>query len=175
MAMGEYLHNLNVEYENKVEEKTQTAESESPVAADAEDSAGEVNVDATVTEETTDDTIDIPDDADDVLSFIQHNIGEGITEEDVELFDMVANEKSEALDIDSWILADENRSPYVGLVAYAVINDNEKCLTDWLPEYEKAEHETDNKHDLFIDMKNNFDSFVAAAMTNSDDTNRLSA
>lgn len=65
-------------------------------------------------------------------------VDENITEEDIELYELMANDKSEVIeDINSWILSDESRQAFVALVGYAAKNDIEDELDDWLPEYER--------------------------------------
>lgn len=69
---------------------------------------------------------------------IEEFIDSDITDDDIELYELMTNDKSEVIDdIDSWILSDENRQSLVALVGYAAKNEIEDELDEWLPEYEK--------------------------------------
>lgn len=104
---------------------------------------------------------DVDSETMDCVSFVKDNVSSDITEEDVELFEMVANDKSGAIDnLDSWMLSDENRISFMALVGYAIRGDNDDLLDEWLPIYEKNNSFILNQKDNFIHMKEDFDKFI---------------
>lgn len=99
----------------------------------------------------------------DCAAFIKEMVGSDTDEEDVDLFEMIANDKSEVIeDIDSWLLSDENRPSLLALVGYAVRNDYDDVLEEWLPVYEKNSSFIFNQKDSFFHMKDSFDTLIAA-------------
>ncbi len=98
----------------------------------------------------------------DYVSFIKENVGSDVTEEDIELFEMIANDKSGVIeDLDSWMLSDRNRPSLVALVGYAMREDNEDVLDEWLPVYEKNHSLIRNQKENFQLMKRSFEQFIA--------------
>lgn len=95
----------------------------------------------------------------DCIQFVKENI-EDVTDEDIELFDMVANDVSESVDIDSWIISDKNRPSYLAIVGHAIREDNDRLLNEWLPIYEKNNTFELNQEQSFLHMKNSFDKFI---------------
>lgn len=95
----------------------------------------------------------------DCIQFVKENI-ENVTDEDIELFDMVANDVSESVDIDSWIISDKNRPSYLAIVGHAIREDNDRLLYEWLPIYEKNNTFELNQEQSFLHMKNSFDKFI---------------
>lgn len=84
-----------------------------------------------------------------------------IEDDDVDLFEMIANDISEVIDnLDSEILSDENRIPFVALVGYAIEQDKDDMLETWLSDYERR-HDLYNldRKDRFLHMKHDFDNF----------------
>lgn len=77
-----------------------------------------------------------------------------VTDEDIELFEIVANDISEVIeDINSEFLSDKNRPSFVALTAFAVKEDVEELLKKWLIEFE-------NKNTLFINQRQNYLSMI---------------
>lgn len=95
----------------------------------------------------------------DCIQFVKENI-EDVTDEDIELFDIVANDVSESVDIDSWIISDKNRASYLAIVGHAIREDNDRLLNEWLPIYEKNNTFELNQEQSFLHMKNSFDKFI---------------
>ena len=95
----------------------------------------------------------------DCIQFVKENI-EDVTDEDIELFDIVANDVSESVDIDSWIISDKNRPSYLAIVGHAIREDNDRLLNEWLPIYEKNNTFELNQEQSFLHMKNSFDKFI---------------
>lgn len=97
----------------------------------------------------------------DLVSFVKENVGADITEEDVELFEIIANDKSGVIeDLDSWMLSDRNRPSFVALVGYAMREDNDDVLEKWLPVYEKNHSPVLNQKENFLIMKQNFEQYI---------------
>lgn len=98
----------------------------------------------------------------DYVSFVKENVGSDVTTEDIELFEMVANEKSGGIEsLDSWVLSDHNRAPFVALVGYAMREDQDDVLDEWLPLYEKTGALLLNQKESFLHMRADFERFVA--------------
>lgn len=92
---------------------------------------------------------------------ISEYVDEGVTDEDVELYEMIANDISEAVeDIDSGFLSDENRPSFVALVGYAAREDTEELLKEWLPGFEKRGKCMKNQRQNYLHMKTSFEKFV---------------
>ena len=91
--------------------------------------------------------------------FVKSNL-EDVNEDDIELFDIIANDCSDCLDENSWILDDSNRNAYVTIVGHAVRLEREDELFEWLPEFDKTKFKFDSQLELFLLMKNSFDNFA---------------
>lgn len=87
---------------------------------------------------------------------------EEVTDEDIELYEIIANDISEAIeDIDSGLLSDENRPSFVALVGYAVREDTEGLLKKWLPGFEKKRPPIRSQKQNYLYMKKAFEQFAA--------------
>lgn len=92
---------------------------------------------------------------------IKEYIDKDVTDEDMELYEVIANDISEVIeDIDSAFLSDANRASFVTLVAYAVKKDTEKLLKQWLPNFENQGDLISEQKENYLHMKANFDDFV---------------
>lgn len=92
---------------------------------------------------------------------INKYIDKGVTDEDMELYEIIANDISEVIeDIDSEFLSDENRPSFVALVAYAVKEDTEKLLKEWLPDFENQGDLVLDQKENYLHMKANFENFL---------------
>lgn len=83
---------------------------------------------------------------------------------DIELFEIIANDVSEAVeDIESPLLSDENRPSFVALAGYAVKRDIDDRLKEWLADYERRERDYDitDQRKSFLHMKSDLDRFAA--------------
>ncbi len=88
-------------------------------------------------------------------------VDRSVTEEDMELYEIVANDISEAVhDIDSVFLSDRNRPSFVALAAYAVRQDTEGIMKQWLTGFEREGRLLWNQRDNYFYMKKEFDKFV---------------
>ena len=91
-----------------------------------------------------------------VREFIDNNI----TDEDMELYELIANDKSEVIeDIDSWILSDKNRASLVALVGYATKKEIENELNKWLPRYEKSNTYISDAKKSYLHMVEDFENY----------------
>lgn len=88
-------------------------------------------------------------------------VDKGVTDEDVELYEIIANDISEVIeDIDSGLLSDENRPSFVALVGYAVREDTEGLLKKWLPGFEKNRPVFCSQKQNYLYMKEAFEKFA---------------
>lgn len=85
-----------------------------------------------------------------------------VTEEDVELYEIIANDVSEAIeDIDSVILSEQNRPSFVAVVGYAVGEDLDDLLKGWLSDYEKRRVPCiPDQRKNYLHLKADLDQFV---------------
>lgn len=94
---------------------------------------------------------------------IAEYIDEDVADEDMELFEIMANDISEAIeDIDSWFLSEENRPSFVALVGYAVKEDIDRPLKEWLFAYERSGSPLSDQKQNYLHMKADFERFLSA-------------
>lgn len=94
---------------------------------------------------------------------IKEYIDTKVEQEDVELFEIMANDISEAIeDIDSKLLSDQNRPSFVALVGYAVKMDVDCVLKEWFADYERREGHFDiaDQRENFLHMKNDLHNYI---------------
>ena len=92
---------------------------------------------------------------------IKEYVDDSVTDEDIELYEIIANDVSEVVeDIDSGFLTDANRPSFVALVGYAVKEDIDGALKVWLPDFEKKESLFLNQKQNYLYMKTNFEQFL---------------
>ena len=98
------------------------------------------------------------------IDIVKEYMDGNVTDEDMELYEMIANDVSEAIeDIDSEFLSDSNRPSFVALVACAVKEDTDYLLGGWLSEYEKRKEPLIlNQKENFLQMKMDFERYVMA-------------
>lgn len=85
-----------------------------------------------------------------------------VTEDDMELFELIANDVSEVIeDIDTAVLTEPNRPSFVALTGYGVREDIDDLLPDWLSDYvsRKLVCITDQEQN-YLHMKEDLDRFV---------------
>lgn len=84
-----------------------------------------------------------------------------VDNEDVELYEMMANDFSENIeDIDSEFLSERNRPSFVALVGYADLMGKSQFLSDWLPAFEKEKKLLKDQKKNFLHMKHDFDEYL---------------
>ena len=92
---------------------------------------------------------------------IQEYVNENIDDDEVELYEMMANDFSELVeDIYSEFLSESNRSSFVALVGYADQVGKSQLLNDWLPDFEKKKNLIVDQKKNFLHMKNDFEQYI---------------
>ena len=96
----------------------------------------------------------------DYVEFVKANI-EDTNDEDVEDYEMAANNVSDVLDMDSWMLSEQNRPSYLAIVGYAYkMEEDDGALRDWLPIYVEHNQIIRNQQKAFLHMKESFDKYL---------------
>lgn len=95
----------------------------------------------------------------DCMQFVKENV-EDVIEDDLEIFEMIANDISDAVSDNSWMLSKENRPVYLAIVGYAIRRDNDDLLGEWINVYEKNNFFNPNLKDSFLHMKNDFETYI---------------
>lgn len=94
---------------------------------------------------------------------IKEYVDTKVEDGDMELFEMVANDVSEAIeDIHSELLSEENRPSFVALTSYAMKEDIEDELKNWFPDYEKREcvYDISDQKRNYLHMKHDFEQYL---------------
>ena len=92
---------------------------------------------------------------------IKDYVNNDVVDDDIELYEMMANDFSEVIeDIDSEFLSEVNRPSFVALVGYADHIGKSQLLNDWLPEYEKKRELIINQKKNFLHMKQDFEQYL---------------
>lgn len=95
-------------------------------------------------------------------AIIKEYVDANVDDMDMDLYELLANEASEAVDdIDSRFLSDENRPSFVALVSYAAGKDTDQLLKEWLPIFEKQGKLLSDQRENFLLMKTEYDKFLA--------------
>lgn len=96
-----------------------------------------------------------------IKDIIEEYVCKNIDDEDIELYEMMANDFSETIeDINSAFLSEENRPSFVALVGYADRIDKSQLLNKWLPQFEKKQDLYTNQKQNFLHMKNDFEEYL---------------
>lgn len=96
-----------------------------------------------------------------VGDIIREYIDNDIDDDEIELYEMMANDFSEVIeDIDSEFLSEGNRPSFVALVGYADRIGKSQILYDWLPKFEKKKALIANQKENFLHMKKDFEQYV---------------
>lgn len=96
--------------------------------------------------------------------FLKANVEDVVDDEDVEMIQISANEASEELDEDSWMLSEQNYPSYLAIVGVAFRKDVEDKLKEWLPIYVKTNQFIRNQQQAFLHMKESFETFLQKGM-----------
>ena len=91
--------------------------------------------------------------------FLKTNV-EDIIDKDIEEIQMVANDVSEELDEDSWMISEQNYPAYLAIVGLAFRKDEEYKLREWLPIYVKNNQFIRNQQTVFLHMKQSFEAYL---------------
>ena len=95
----------------------------------------------------------------DYKEFIKANV-EDIIDEDIEDIQPVANDVSEEIDENSWILSEQNYPSYFAIVGLAFREELEEELREWLPIYERNNQFIRNQKEAFLHMKQSFETYL---------------
>jgi DNA-directed RNA polymerase specialized sigma24 family protein len=91
--------------------------------------------------------------------FVKANV-EDIIDSDIEEIQMVANNVSEEVDEDSWMISEQNYPSYLAIVGVAFRKEEEDKLKEWLPIYVKANQFIRNQQKAFLHMKESFEMYL---------------
>lgn len=95
------------------------------------------------------------------IDIINEYVNDSIDNEDIELYEMMANDFSENIeDINSKFLSELNRPSFVALVGYADLIGKSQLLNEWLPEFEKKKNLIVDQKKNFLQMKSNFEQYL---------------
>lgn len=100
----------------------------------------------------------------DYKEFVKANV-EDIIDEDIEDIQAVANDISEELDVDSWILSEQNYPSYFAIVGLAFRKETEDKLKEWIPFYVANNQLIINQQKAFLHMKQSFETFLQKGAT----------
>ena len=100
----------------------------------------------------------------DYKEFLKANVEDVVDEDDIEMIQISANEASEELDENSWMLSDQNYPSYLAIVGVAFRKDIEDKLKEWLPIYVKANQFIRNQQKAFLHMKESFETYLQKGM-----------
>lgn len=95
------------------------------------------------------------------IDIINEYTGSSVDSEDVELYEMMANDFSENIeDINSEFLSERNRPSFVALVGYADLIGKSQLLNKWLPKFEKEKNLIVDQKKNFLHMKQDFEHYL---------------
>lgn len=98
----------------------------------------------------------------DVCDFVKGIVSDEVTQEDVDLYSECLNDIEVNVDSKSKLLERENLPSLVAITAYAILNDDDQYLEEWLPVYITAHSDyIRNQRENFITMKCDFDQYVS--------------
>lgn len=107
-----------------------------------------------------DEDIDIPKDCT-AQDIIEAYIDKNVYDEDMEIYEMEANDVSEVIeDIDSELLSEEYRPSFVALTAYAYKHNISDILRMWLSDFSKHDDLIKGQKENYLHMREEFDNFV---------------
>lgn len=99
----------------------------------------------------------------DYKEFVKTNV-EDIIDEDIEEVQMVANDVSEEIDENSWMLSEQNYPAYLAIVGLAFKKDMEDKLREWFPIYITNNQFIRNQQKAFLHMKESFETYLQKGM-----------
>ena len=100
----------------------------------------------------------------DYKEFLKANVEDVVDEDDIEMIQISANETSEELDENSWMLSDQNYPSYLAIVGVAFRKDEEDKLKEWLPIYISNNQFIRNQQKAFLHMKESFETYLQKGM-----------
>lgn len=99
----------------------------------------------------------------DYKEFLKANV-EDIIDGDIEEIQMVANDVSEELDEDSWMLSERNYPAYLAIVGLAFRKEMEDKLKEWIQIYVGNNQFIRNQQEAFLHMKKSFETYLQKGM-----------
>ena len=100
----------------------------------------------------------------DYKEFLKSNVEDVVDEDDIEMIQISANEASEELDENSWMLSEQNYPSYLAIVGVAFRKDEEDKLKEWLPIYIRNNQFIRNQQKAFLHMKESFETYLQKGM-----------
>lgn len=100
----------------------------------------------------------------DYKEFLKANVEDIVDEDDIEMIQISANEASEELDENSWMLSEQNYPSYLAIVGVAFRKDEEDKLKEWLPIYISNNQFIRNQQKAFLHMKESFETYLKKGM-----------
>ena len=100
----------------------------------------------------------------DYKEFLKANVEDIVDEDDIEMIQISANEASEELDENSWMLSEQNYPSYLAIVGVAFRKDEEDKLKEWLPIYISNNQFIRNQQKAFLHMKESFEAYLKKGM-----------
>lgn len=100
----------------------------------------------------------------DYKEFLKANVEDVVDEDDIEMIQISANEASEELDENSWMLSEQNYPAYLAIVGVAFRKDEEDKLKEWLPIYISNNQFIRNQQKAFLHMKESFEMYLQKGM-----------
>ena len=100
----------------------------------------------------------------DYKEFLKANVEDVVDEDDIEMIQISANEASEELDENSWMLSEQNYPAYLAIVGVAFRKDEEDKLKEWLPIYISNNQFIRNQQKAFLHMKESFETYLQKGM-----------
>ena len=99
----------------------------------------------------------------DYKEFIKANV-EDIIDEDIEDIQVIANDVSEELEENSWMLSEQNYPAYLAIVSLAFRKEIEDKLKEWITVYVKNNQLILNQQKAFLHMKKSFETYLQKGM-----------
>lgn len=99
----------------------------------------------------------------DYKEFIKANV-EDIIDEDIEDIQVIANDVSEELEENSWMLSEQNYPAYLAIVSLAFRKEIEDKLKEWITVYVKNNQLIFNQQKAFLHMKKSFETYLQKGM-----------
>ena len=100
----------------------------------------------------------------DYKEFLKANVEDVVDEDDIEMIQISANEASEELNENSWMLSEQNYPAYLAIVGVAFRKDEEDKLKEWLPIYISNNQFIRNQQKAFLHMKESFEAYLKKGM-----------
>lgn len=95
----------------------------------------------------------------DYIEFVKENV-EDIIDDDIDMIQISANDISEVLDEQSWMLSEQNYPSYFAIVGLAFRLEREEELKEWLLVYVKDNQFIRNQKESFLHMKRLFEEYL---------------